>query len=52
MVSARLRANYSETHTFTVSADDHVRLWLDHRLIIDQWDRRTAFSHGKVMGVH
>eukprot|EP00940_MAST-03C_sp_MAST-3C-sp2_P000652 g652.t1 len=25
-------------YTFFVTADDHVRVWLDHRLIIDAWD--------------
>ena len=30
-------ADHSEDYTFTLVADDSVRLWVDHDLIIDQW---------------
>lgn len=44
----RLRPNYTEAYSLTVSADDHVRLWLDQQLLIDQWDRTQDFSNAQV----
>jgi hypothetical protein len=46
--SGRLRPNYTEAYSLTVSADDHVRLWLDQQLLIDQWDRTQDFSYAQV----
>eukprot|EP00474_Spongospora_subterranea_P005088 CRZ05546.1 hypothetical protein [Spongospora subterranea] len=33
----KLKPAYSQTYTIYVTADDGVRLWLDRRLIIDNW---------------
>jgi len=35
----RLKAGKTEPYTFHVEADDGVRVWLDHDLIIDAWER-------------
>lgn len=32
-----LQAQYSETYTISVVSEDGVRLWLDDRLLIDEW---------------
>lgn len=32
-----IKPKYSESHTFYVTADDGVRLWVNGRLIIDKW---------------
>jgi hypothetical protein len=33
----QLQAQYTQTYTFRVNADDGVRLWVDGQLIIDKW---------------
>jgi len=33
------------TYRFTVSADDGVRLWLDDRLLIDQWQHPQVATY-------
>ena len=35
-------AEHTEEYTFTVVADDSVRLWIDYDLIIDQWHVRLG----------
>ena len=35
--SGRVQATLSQAYTFFVTADDGVRLWLDGRLLVDQW---------------
>ncbi len=35
--SGLLEPRYSETYTFTATADDGVRLWIDGRPVIDRW---------------
>lgn len=37
-----VEAQYSETYTFYVLADDGIRLWVDDQLIIDQWVPQSA----------
>ncbi|GEA86868.1 PQQ-dependent sugar dehydrogenase [Cellulomonas cellasea] len=32
---------YTQTYTFATTSDDGVRLWVDGRLIIDQWNRHA-----------
>jgi ferric-dicitrate binding protein FerR (iron transport regulator) len=39
--SGRLLPRYSGTHRVELVADDGVRLWVDGRLLIDQWDMRS-----------
>lgn len=40
---------YSEEYTFTGKADDGMRLWIDHKLIIDQWDDQKAGTDSQAM---
>lgn len=35
--TGQLQAEYSETYTVHVTADDGVRLWVNNNLLIDQW---------------
>ena len=35
--TGRLKPSFSETYTFHTTADDGVRLWVNHRLVIDDW---------------
>src|SRR5688572_17590435 len=35
--TGRIKPSYSETYTFHTTADDGVRLWVNHRLVIDDW---------------
>ncbi len=48
-VSARWTANlevpFTETYTFTTTSDDGVRLWLDGKLIIDNWTDHTSATN-------
>ena len=46
-LSVRLRPNFTEQYTFRVDYDDNVRLWLDHALLIDQWDRSENTSYAR-----
>jgi hypothetical protein len=47
--TANLEAPFTEAYTFTTTSDDGVRLWLDGRLIIDNWtDHGTTENVGKV----
>lgn len=41
---------YSEEYTFTAKADDGVRVWIDGKLIIDQWDKQDQTVDGFVQG--
>ncbi|HEY0073394.1 MAG TPA: PA14 domain-containing protein, partial [Abditibacteriaceae bacterium] len=35
--TGKIEPRYSENYTFYAAADDGVRLWIDHKLIIDNW---------------
>jgi hypothetical protein len=39
---ARLQSLYSETYTFYAYSDEGVRVWIDDKLVIDQWTAHTA----------
>ncbi len=41
----RILANYSETYTFDLTADDGVRLWIDDQLLIDSWHAQDSTTH-------
>ena len=50
--TGQVEAPFTETYTFTVQADDGVRLWVDDQLLIDGWaDRegREALSGSKAL---
>jgi hypothetical protein len=44
--TGRIAAQYSETYTFYAAADDGVRVWINHHLVIDDWSPHplTQFS--------
>ena len=47
--TADLRANFSEPYIFSVTSNDGARLWLDGRLLIDDWtDHVSRESTGTV----
>lgn len=41
---------YSEEYTFTAKADDGVKVWIDGKLIIDQWNKQDQTLDGFVQG--
>ncbi len=43
--TGQLEPAYSETYTFTTTSDDGVRLWVDGRLIIDNWTDHAATTN-------
>ena len=44
--SGRVEAEFSETYRFTTRSDDGVRLWLDGRLLIDDWTLHAPADRG------
>ena len=47
--AGQVQAQFSQTYTFSVLADDGVRLWVDGRLLVDQWrDQATTEYSGSV----
>lgn len=42
--------SFNETYTFTAKADDGVRVWIDGKLIIDQWNKQDQTLDGFVQG--
>jgi phage tail-like protein len=43
--TGQVRPRHSETYVFSTMSDDGVRLWIDGRLIIDQWNDHAATEH-------
>ena len=41
----QIEPRFSETYTFTTTSDDGVRLWVNDRLLIDQWNNHSARQH-------
>jgi hypothetical protein len=39
---ARLQSDYSELYTFYAYSDEGARVWIDDKLVIDQWTAHTA----------
>lgn len=42
--------DYTEEYTFTAKADDGVRVWIDGKLIINQWVKQEQTQDGFVQG--
>ncbi len=42
--TGKIKPQFTETYTFTTTADDGVRLYVDGRLIIDNWVDQVATS--------
>jgi hypothetical protein len=40
--TGKIAAKYSETYTLYATADDGVRVWINHKLIIDDWTLHAA----------
>lgn len=47
--SGYIEPKYSENYTFYTLSDDGVRLWVDDRLIINQWSDHSATEHSGVI---
>jgi hypothetical protein len=43
--SGRISPRYSQTYTFSTTSDDGVRLWVDGKLLIDQWNDHASTVH-------
>lgn len=41
----QVQAQYNQTYTFHVLADDGVRLWVDGRLLVDQWRAQSPTEY-------
>ena len=42
--TGKIAAKYSETYTFYATVDDGVRVWVNHKLIIDDWTLHAAME--------
>src|SRR4051794_12727401 len=40
--TGQIKPNFTETYTFRIASDDGVRLWINHRLLIDTWTTQTG----------
>lgn len=49
--TGKLKPSYSETYTFTTYADDGVRLWVDHKLLIDDWTTHAAVARSATIAL-
>jgi len=49
--TGRILPRYSEEYTFRIRNDDGVRLWIDGRLVIDDWTQRRyiAENRGRIL---
>src|SRR4051812_4837692 len=43
--TGRVKAAFSEKYIFDVPVNDGVRLWVNHRLLIDRWNNTGASDH-------
>jgi hypothetical protein len=43
--TGQLRPRHSEVYSFITTSDDGVRLWIDGRLIIDEWNDHPSTEH-------
>ena len=48
--TGKLTAKYSERYLFVVRYDDGIRLWIDGRLILEDWSGRYSVAERKVYG--
>jgi hypothetical protein len=47
--TGQIQAQFSETYTFTTTADDGIRLWVNGTLLIDDWvDQATTTKSGTI----
>ncbi|WP_251038331.1 glycosyl hydrolase [Paenibacillus albidus] len=48
--SGKIKPVYSEKYTFSASADDGVRVYIDGKLVIDSWKNQSGVDHkGSIM---
>lgn len=43
-----IEARYNETYTFEAKADDGIRVWIDNKLLIDNWEKHEEGSESNV----
>ena len=43
--TGQVLANANGTHTFTVNSDDGVRLWVNNKLLVDDWTDHSPAEH-------
>lgn len=46
--SGFVQPKYSETYTFSVVADDGVRLWVNGQIVIDKWEDASGKNQGTI----
>ena len=47
--SGYITPNYTETYTFATRSDDGIRVWVDDRLVIDNWTNHAPrFDYGVI----
>ena len=49
--TGRVRPKFTQTYTFTVTADDGVRLWVDGRQLINQWIDQGPTSYSATIAL-
>ncbi|MFL5698674.1 MAG: neuraminidase-like domain-containing protein [Ktedonobacteraceae bacterium] len=47
--TGKILTQYSETYTFTTHTNNGVRLWVDNRLLIDDWKDQPAIDHSATL---
>ncbi|WP_298263225.1 alpha-L-fucosidase [uncultured Lutibacter sp.] len=45
-----IQSKFSETYTLEATADDGIRVYIDDKLVLDQWKNKDQASDGNVMG--
>ncbi|RYX85977.1 hypothetical protein EON83_04270 [bacterium] len=43
--TGRIAAQHSETYTFYAAVDDGIRVWIDHKLVLDQWGPHSPIQY-------
>lgn len=46
--TGKLKPQFSETYTFSVTSDDGVRLWVDGTQLVDRWDTTVNNSQATI----
>lgn len=49
--AGQVQAQYSQTYTFFTTSDDGVRLWVNGRLMVDQWNDHGPTEHSNTIAL-